>query len=112
METLLLTPFAAVTIMVWNVYGTGYFGGVMKLALLVCTGVVISLPLLWISNDGKRLRYTTLSFVQYLILSIQLIIGVYLYHEPFTQTHSITFVLIWTGLVIFSINSLFVHKTS
>jgi len=44
--------------------------------------------------------------------SIQLLIGVYLYNEPFTSTHSITFGLIWTGLVIFSINSLFVQSPS
>ena len=40
------------------------------------------------------------------------IIGVYLYDESFSQTHSITFGLIWTGLFIFSINSLFIQRTS
>jgi len=79
---------------------------------LVGAGVVTSLPLLWFTNAGKRLRYTTLGFIQYMTPSIQLLIGVYLYHEPFTPTHSITFGLIWAGLVIFSINSLFVQSPS
>ena len=113
METLLLAPFAAVMIVVWNVDGTGNIGGDWRIVFfLVGAGVVTSLPLLWFTNAGKRLRYTTLGFIQYMTPSIQLIIGVYLFHEPFTSTHSITFGLIWTGLVIFSINSLFVQRPS
>ncbi len=113
METVLLAPFAAVMIVVWNVDGTGNIGGDWRIVIfLVGAGVVTSLPLLWFTNAGKRLRYTTLGFIQYMTPSIQLIIGVYLYHEPFTSTHSITFGLIWTGLVIFSINSLFVQRPS
>ena len=113
METVLLAPFAAVMIVVWNVDGTGNIGGDWRIVIfLVGAGVVTSLPLLWFTNAGKRLRYTTLGFIQYMTPSIQLLIGVYLYHEPFTSTHSITFGLIWTGLGIFSINSLFVQSPS
>ena len=113
METVLLAPFAAVMIVVWNVDGTGNIGGDWRIVIfLVGAGVVTSLPLLWFTNAGKRLRYTTLGFIQYMTPSIQLLIGVYLYHEPFTSTHSITFGLIWAGLVIFSINSLFVQRPS
>ena len=113
METVLLAPFAAVMIVVWNVDGTGNIGGDWRIVIfLVGAGVVTSLPLLWFTNAGKRLRYTTLGFIQYMTPSIQLIIGVYLFHEPFTSTHSITFGLIWAGLVIFSINSLFLQSPS
>ena len=113
METVLLAPFAAVMIVVWNVDGTENIGGDWRIVFfLVGAGVVTSLPLLWFTNAGKRLRYTTLGFIQYMTPSIQLIIGVYLFHEPFTSTHSITFGLIWAGLVIFSINSLFVQSPS
>ena len=113
METVLLAPAAAVLIVVWDVEGSGNFGGEWRnVIFLVGAGVVTSLPLLWFTNAGKRLRYTTLGFIQYMTPSIQLLIGVYPYHEPFTPTHSITFGLIWAGLVIFSINSLFVQSPS
>ena len=113
METALLTPLAVVLIAFWEVDGTGHFGTTwMTDFLLFGGGVVTSLPLLWFINAGKRLRYSTIGFIQYLTPSIQLLIGVYLYHEPFTPTHSITFGLIWAGLVIFSINSLFVQSPS
>ena len=86
METALLSPLAAILIVVWEVDGSGNLGGELWTdILLLGSGVVTSLPLLWFTNAGKRLRYTTLGFIQYMTPSIQLIIGVYLYHEPFTQ---------------------------
>ncbi|MCH1520649.1 MAG: EamA family transporter RarD [SAR324 cluster bacterium] len=113
METALLTPLAVVLIAFWEIDGTGNFGTTwMTDFLLFGGGVVTSLPLLWFINAGKSLRYSTIGFIQYLTPSIQLLIGVYLFHEPFTPTHSITFGLIWAGLVIFSINSLFVQSPS
>ena len=105
-ETLLLSPFAVVMIVVWNIDGTGNIGGEWSnVILLVGAGVVTSLPLLWFTNAGKRLRYTTLGFIHYMTPSIQLVIGVYLYNEPFTSTHAVTFGLIWTGLIIYSFNA-------
>ena len=113
METSLLSPLAAILIVVWEVDGSGNLGSELWTdILLLGSGVVTSLPPLWFTNAGKRLRYTTLGFIQYMTPSIQLLIGVYLYHEPFTSTHSITFGLIWAGLMIFSINSLFVQSPS
>jgi chloramphenicol-sensitive protein RarD len=106
-ETVLLSPFAVVMIVIWNIDGTGNLGGEWRnVIFLVGTGVVTSLPLLWFTNAGKRLRYTTLGFIHYMTPSIQLVIGVYLYNEPFTSTHAVTFGLIWTGLIIYSINTL------
>ncbi len=105
-ETVLLSPFAVVMIVIWNLEGKGNIGGEWSnVILLVGAGVVTSLPLLWFTNAGKRLRYTTLGFIHYMTPSIQLVIGVYLYNEPFTSTHAVTFGLIWTGLIIYSINA-------
>ena len=113
METVMLAPFAAIMIVVWNVDGTGNIGGGWRTVFfLVGAGVVTSLPLLWFTNAGKRLRYSTLGFIHYMTPSIQLIIGVFLYNEPFTSTHAVTFGLIWTGLFIFSINAFQAHDNT
>jgi len=107
METALLAPLAVVLILFWEVDGTGHFGTAwITDFLLFGAGVVTSLPLLWFINAGKRLRYSTIGFFQYLTPSIQLAIGVYLYNETFTTTHAVTFGLIWTGLIIYSINTI------
>ncbi|MBL4823954.1 MAG: EamA family transporter RarD [SAR324 cluster bacterium] len=107
METALLAPLAAVLIVVWEVDGSGSIGTEWSTdILLIGSGMVTSLPLLWFTNAGKRLRYSTMGFFHYITPSIQLGIGVYLYNESFTSTHAVTFALIWTGLAIFSFNSL------
>jgi len=111
METALLAPLAVVLILFWEVDGTGHFGTAwITDFLLFGAGVVTSLPLLWFINAGKRLRYSTIGFFQYLTPSIQLAIGVYLYNETFTTTHAVTFGLIWTGLIIYSINTIQTHQ--
>ena len=111
LETALLAPLATVLISFWEVEGTGHFGTTwMTTCLLLGAGVVTSLPLLWFTNAGKRLRYQTMGFIQYFTPSIQLVIGVYLYNETFTTTYAVTFGLIWTGLIIYSINAIQTHR--
>lgn len=69
-------------------------------------GVVTSLPLLWFANAAKRMRLSTVGMFQYLAPTLQLLLGVYLYKEPFTTTHAVTFVFIWAALLLYSGNSL------
>ena len=106
-ETVLFAPLAIIMISFWMIDGSGSFGKKWETDfLLIGAGVVTSLPLLWFVNAAKLLRYTTMGFFQYLAPSLNLILGIFFYNEPFTQAHVITFSLIWSGLTIFSINSL------
>jgi len=73
--------------------------------LFIGAGVMTSLPLLWFNNAAKRLRLSTLGFFQYLAPLLQLMLGVFLYGEPFTPTHAVTFGCIWLALLIYSITS-------
>ena len=110
-ETLLITPLALTLVIYWGISGTGHFGSSLPLTLLfIGAGVVTSLPLLWFNNAAKRLRLSTLGFFQYLAPSIQLMLGVFLYGEPFTPTHVVTFGLIWTALLLYSTTSLIERK--
>ncbi|NEQ49696.1 MAG: EamA family transporter RarD [Leptolyngbya sp. SIO3F4] len=111
-ETALMTPVGLLMIFYWSATGTGSFGSSPGLTLLfIGAGVATSMPLLWFNNAAKRLSLATLGFCQYMAPSIQLILGVFLYREPFTQTHLISFSLIWTALVIYSYTSLIRSKT-
>ena len=110
-ETVLLAPLAIIMISIWKIDGSGSFGKQWETdLLLIGAGVVTSLPLLWFVNAAKRLRYTTMGFFQYLAPSLNLLLGIFLYNEPFTQAHIITFSLIWSGLAIFSINTFNEHQ--
>jgi chloramphenicol-sensitive protein RarD len=102
-ETALLTPIALALVGYRAAIGTGHLGVDWRTTLLfVGAGVITSMPLLWFNNAAKRLRLSTLGFFQYIAPSIQLFLGVFLYREPFTMTHLMTFGLIWLALAIYS----------
>ena len=105
-ETLLISPIAIALLSHGATAGTSQFGSTTALTLLfIGCGVITSLPLLWFNNAAKRLPLATLGFMQYLAPSMQLLLGVFLYHEPFTATHAVSFSLIWAALVLYSANS-------
>jgi len=105
-ETLWMLPIALLLIGRGFVTGTGHFLFNPWLTLLfIGSGVVTSLPLLWFNNAAKRLRLSTLGFFQYLAPSLQLLLGVFLYQEPFTPTHVVTFSCIWVALLTYSTTS-------
>jgi chloramphenicol-sensitive protein RarD len=106
-ETAIAAPIALAWVGYGVVTGTGHLGTSWLLTLLlVGGGVITSLPLIWFNHATQRLRLSTLGFFQYIGPSLQLLLGVFLYHEPFTTTHVITFTLIWIALVIYSLTAL------
>ncbi|MBT9310681.1 EamA family transporter RarD [Leptothoe kymatousa TAU-MAC 1615] len=105
-ETALMTPVALLIIGYWGIQGTGGFGSTPGLTLLFMgAGIATSMPLLWFNNAAQRLSLATLGFCQYVAPSFQLMLGVFLYQEEFTQTHLVSFGLIWMALVIYSYTS-------
>ncbi|MHC1761018.1 MAG: EamA family transporter RarD [Negativicutes bacterium] len=104
LETMLISPLALTYLLYLNSQGTGVFGVsyLFTSALLVGAGVVTALPMVLFANAANRLPLSLLGFIQYLSPTIALLTGVFLYHEPFTQAHAISFGLIWLALAIFS----------
>jgi chloramphenicol-sensitive protein RarD len=110
LETTLLTPIALLYLLYLQRGGELIFGPAhMSLALLlVSTGLVTGLPLVWFGHAARHLRMTTIGFLQYLSPTGSFLLGVFLYHEPFTLNHLITFSLIWAALAIFTAEA--VHR--
>lgn len=110
-ETLLIAPVALILIGHWATTGAGHLGQTWSISLLfIGAGVTTSLPLLWFNMAAKRLKFSTLGFFQYIAPSLQLMLGVFLYHEPFTIAHAITFACIWSALALYSIKS--IHQSA
>jgi chloramphenicol-sensitive protein RarD len=70
--------------------------------LLISTGVVTAVPLFWFGYATRYLQLTTIGFLQYLAPTGALFLGIFLYHEPFTRGHLVTFTLIWLALAVFT----------
>ena len=104
LETTLLTPIAAGYLLYLQRGGTSTLGSApwSLILILISTGVVTGLPLVWFGHAARHLRMTTVGFLQYLSPSCSFFLGVFLYHEPFTRAHLITFAFIWAALAIFT----------
>lgn len=73
--------------------------------LLVFTGVATALPLLLFAAAARRVSLTTLGLLQYLAPSLQLLLGVWVYGEPFGRDRAVAFALIWTALGLYWLES-------
>ncbi|GGJ66090.1 chloramphenicol-sensitive protein RarD [Anoxybacillus voinovskiensis] len=70
--------------------------------LLVGAGPATALPLLYFAKGAKRISLTMVGFLQYLSPTLSLMLGVFLFHEPFTKAHLYAFSCIWLALIVFS----------
>jgi chloramphenicol-sensitive protein RarD len=74
--------------------------------LLVGSGILTTLPLLWFTKAARLMSLSALGFIQYFAPTVQFLLGVLVFHEPFNKTRLIAFGFIWLGLIIFSIGTL------
>lgn len=110
-ETLVLSPFAAL-ILVWysNTHGLAFGAGELKTTtLLACAGPVTVAPLVLFAVAARRLRLSTIGFLQYIGPTGQFLLGLY-YGEPFTLFHAVCFGLIWTALAISSAEAFYRNR--
>ncbi len=103
-ETLLLSPAALAWLLVREQgAGTAFLhAGAGTAWLLAAGGIVTALPLIWFTEAARRLPYATVGFLQYLSPTLQFLLAVVLFHEPFTATHALAFGLIWAALGLYS----------
>lgn len=88
--------------------GTGSFGHapLQVDALLVLSGFVTALPLVLFAYGARRIPLTMTGLLQYLAPTLQLLVGVFLFHEPFTHAQAVGFGCIWVALALFALDGL------
>ena len=104
LETLMLAPLAVGGLLWLQATDQSAFGqGDWRLDLwLLAAGPFTAIPLLLFASGARRVSMATLGLLQYLGPSIQFLLGVFVYHEPFSTGRGIGFGLIWAALVIYS----------
>jgi chloramphenicol-sensitive protein RarD len=105
-ETGMVVLPAAVYLVMANANGRGAFvhSGVTTDFLLVGGGPVTVVPLLLFASAVRRVTLTTIGLLQYISPTIQFLLGVFLYGEPFAGTRLIGFAIVWTACVLFSVD--------
>ena len=107
LETMFLLPLALIYLVLLAGRGALTFGPshLSVSAILMTTGIVTAVPLVWFGYAARHLRLVTIGFLQYLSPSISFILGLFVYHETFTRQRFITFLLIWFALAFVSVEA-------
>jgi chloramphenicol-sensitive protein RarD len=101
-ETAILAPLAAAFLVSLEWRGSGAFGrgAPEATALLALGGPVTAIPLVLFALGARALPLSTVGLLQYLSPSLQFLLAVLVFREPFTTTHAAAFACIWTALGI------------
>jgi len=112
LETSIIAPMALIYIIFRQVQGVGAVGSVsiVTLLILVGSGIVTATPLLWFAEAARRIKFSTIGFLQYIAPTLQLFLGVVVFKEPFTTTHLFSFGFIWGALVIYTLSNIGILK--
>src|SRR4051794_666168 len=112
-ETAMLTPLALSYLLWLWAAGTATFSlqAPGMATLLVVSGIITALPLIFFNLGAQRLKLSTIGLMQYLSPTLQLAIGVLLFGEEFTGAHGMAFGLIWVALAIYSTDAFLMHRS-
>jgi chloramphenicol-sensitive protein RarD len=104
-ETALLAPLALGFLLAVEGRGAGAFGhGSPVTSLLLAFGGAITIvPLTMFALGARALPLSTLGFVQYVSPSLQFLLGVFVYREPFGSAQVVAFSFIWAALALLTI---------
>jgi chloramphenicol-sensitive protein RarD len=70
--------------------------------LLALSGPLTGIPLLWFGQAAKRLRLVTLGLLQYISPTLQFLVAVVVFHEPFGKDHAVAFTCIWGAVALYA----------
>lgn len=106
-ETGLLFIPALVYLIYAEVSGSGAFlhDTTITNMLLIGAGVVTTIPLLMFASAAQSIPLSMVGIMQYIAPTIQFLLGVLVYKEPFDNAHLIGFSIVWVALLIFILES-------
>ena len=112
LETLVLFGPAFLFLLFREVAGAGVFGhgGTAQTLLLAGTGFITSLPLLLFGYAAHRIPLSLLGLLQYAAPTINLLLGIVLYREPFPLMRMVGFILIWLALLVYVLEGLVLRR--
>ncbi|MFC0561161.1 EamA family transporter RarD [Halalkalibacter alkalisediminis] len=105
-ETLLVTPVAFLYL--YWIHHQPAFNSAFGLThvdttlLLIGSGAATAIPLLLFAIGARRISLSLIGFLQYMAPTIMLLLGIFLFNEPFSNVQFLAFLLIWIGLIIFT----------
>ncbi len=108
LETLILFPFAMGYLIMLTVGHHNAFAAAPPSSqwLLAAAGPITAIPLLLFAAGARRISLSLLGLLQYSGPTLQLLLGVWLYREPFGGARLAGFAMIWAALALYSTEGL------
>lgn len=112
LETGLLFIPAVVYLSACEVLGIGAFlhSGAAQDGLMLGAGLVTTVPLLLFAAALPRVPLSTIGVLQYMNPTLQFLLGVVVYREPFTHDRLIGFGFVWLSLALFWLESIYARR--
>lgn len=103
METFMLLPFALGYLAWCQAQGTLVFAQLapLPLVLLLGSGLITMVPLLFFAAGARRVQLSTVGVLQYLTPTLQFLLGLWVFHEPFDTQRFIGYLWVWAGVALF-----------
>lgn len=105
-ETMVMTSAALAYIGYLSFTGKATCDKPSMLGLLMLAGPVTTIPLLMFGVATRRLRLSTVGFLQYLTPSLQFFLAVVAFGEPFSQPQIVGFACIWSAIAVYTFDSI------
>jgi chloramphenicol-sensitive protein RarD len=114
LETGMLFLPALAYLVVSEANGTGAFlrQGWTTDLLLFGAGAVTTVPLLMFASSARQIPLTVVGVLQYIAPTLQFLIGVFVYREPFDNVRLVGFGIVWVALIIFWFENFLAHRYS
>jgi chloramphenicol-sensitive protein RarD len=108
LETLVLFPLALGYLIFLTMNQQNHFLAAPRASqwLLAAAGPITAIPLLLFAAGARRISLSLLGLLQYIAPTLQLLLGVWLYNEAFGAARLAGFALIWTALLVYSLEGL------
>ena len=78
--------------------------------LLVGAGVMTTVPLLMFASAAQRIPLSLVGILQYIAPTLQFLLGVLVYREPFSAAQLLGFGLVWLSLIVFGVESFIANR--
>ena len=79
--------------------------------MLVGAGIATTIPLLMFASAARRIPLSLVGILQYISPTLQFLLGVLVYKEPFENNQLIGFGIVWAALILFALDGLTAHRT-
>ncbi len=112
-ETLLLFPLAGAYVVWLTLHGENAFlntGSDSTRWLLVAAGPITAIPLLLFAAGARRIPLSVLGMLQYIGPTIQMLLGLTVFHETFTMARLAGFIVIWSALALYMIEGVWTSR--